>query len=127
MAFVFLISYVGVVSMAYFSGRRPVVNVLALGILVLNGLRVALVYVIYHAAVRRLGALLASVIVALKVPLTMLWDSRLLNQPPVRNLVFGAAAIVLGAMTLAWDRFRHDWNGGKARLNSAQRVGQHGL
>lgn len=72
--------------------------------LLLNGLRVAVVYALYYAAVKRLGALFASVLVAIEVPLTMLWDWLLLNRTPSSRLVWGSAALLLGAIILALEK-----------------------
>lgn len=104
MATVFLLSYMGILTIGYMRSQILSFNLLVIGILLLNGLRVAIVYVFYHEAVRRIGALLASVIVALEVPFTIFFDWQLLQQIPGRRLAIGAAAVLLGAITLVWDR-----------------------
>ena len=104
MSMVFLLSYIGLVTIGYFEGDSPSFDKGTVGILILNGLRVAIVYGLYQAAIRRIGALLASVVVALEVPFTMVWDWRLLDHVPGTRLVFGAVAILIGAITLVWDR-----------------------
>lgn len=104
LAMIFLICFVAIISLAYFGGTALSLDKLAWIILVLNGLRVAVVYALYYAAVRRLGALFASVLVAIEVPLTMLWDWAFLNKPPGLRLIWGAVAILLGAITIAWEK-----------------------
>lgn len=103
----FTVAYLGVLSVAYLKHRVPaVIDPASLVILALNGLRVAVVYLLYGIAVRYIGALLVSILLALTVPFTMLWDSRLLHRQPLPKLIIGAAAIVIAALTLASDRFR---------------------
>jgi drug/metabolite transporter (DMT)-like permease len=115
MGIAFVLAYVGVVSFSYFEGKIPVADPESFWILVANGLRVAVVYVMYEAAVRRVGALLVSILVALEVPFTMLWDSRMLHHQPVPRLIIGAAAIMFGALTLALDTLQsRDKSQGKA-------------
>jgi drug/metabolite transporter (DMT)-like permease len=104
LAMIFLISYIVIISIAYFRGRMISFDRIVLILLVLNGLRIAVVYALYYAAVRRLGALFASVLVAIEVPLTMLWDWLFLNTSPELRLIWGAVAILLGAITLAWEK-----------------------
>lgn len=104
MAIVFFLSYVGLVTVGYVYGTRPQFSLGVSSILLLNGLRVAVVYGLYQAAVRRIGALLTSVIVALEVPFTMLWDWRVLHNTPGTRVVLGAIAILFGATTLVWDK-----------------------
>lgn len=104
MTLVFVLSYIGIVSIGYLYGSSLTFDYKVTGILLLNGLRVALVYGFYQAAVRRIGALLTCVVVALEVPVTMLWDWKLLNNVPGGRLAIGAIAILFGATTLIWDR-----------------------
>jgi drug/metabolite transporter (DMT)-like permease len=104
LAVVFFLSYAGIVTVGYVYGSRPVLSLGVSGILLLNGLRIAFVYGLYHAAVRRIGALLTSVLVALEVPFTMLWDWRLLHNTPGARVALGAIAILFGATTLVWDK-----------------------
>ena len=104
MSLVFIISYLGIVTVGFIYGRGPSLSFPVIMILIGNGLRVALVYALYQAAVRRMGALLASAIVALEVPFTMLWDYKLLHNTPGGRLAIGALAILFGAIALVWDR-----------------------
>jgi drug/metabolite transporter (DMT)-like permease len=104
MGIVFLLSYTAVVTVAYFQHRILLPDRMVMAILVANGLRIALVYGLYHAAIRRIGALFVSVIVALEVPLTMFWDSLFLHQFPRGRLIWGAVAILLGALTLTLEK-----------------------
>lgn len=104
MFLVFVLSYIGILSIGYLYGSKLTFDLKVTGILLANGLRVALVYGFYQAAVRRIGALLTSVVVALEVPVTMLWDWELLNNVPGGRLAIGALAILFGATTLIWDR-----------------------
>ena len=74
-----------------------------MAILLLNGLRAAVVYALYQAAVRRIGALRVSVLVALEVPFTMFWDSAWLGRVPATRLIWGSLTILSAALTLGWD------------------------
>jgi drug/metabolite transporter (DMT)-like permease len=104
LAIVFFLGYVGMVTIAYIERRVAVFDTEALIILGANGARIAIVYALFQAAIRRIGALLASVIVALEVPFTMLGDWLFLGRVPSVRLIWGATAILLGAITLAWQR-----------------------
>lgn len=97
---VFLLSYVAVLTLAYLSQEAPLLDAKSLGILVANGIRVAVVYLIYLAAIRRIGALLTAVFVSFEVFLTMLWDHVLLQRAPAATLWLGAIIIVAGGLTL---------------------------
>ena len=92
---------------AYVEHRVPAtIDGFSMGVLIFNGLRVAVVYLFYGLAIRYVGALLASILVTLEVPFTMLWDTQLLHHRPLRNLIIGALAILFAAFTLASDRWR---------------------
>lgn len=107
MGVTFAISCGVVLAVAYLAHRVPAtIDNRSMTILVLNGLRVAVVYLLYQVAVRHIGALLAGILITLDVPLTMLWDSRLLHRQVVAKLVIGAAAILIAGFTLASDRWR---------------------
>lgn len=104
MTVVFFLSFVGLVTLGYIYGGHLEFSMEVGGILLLNGFRVAVVYGLYEAAVRRIGALLASVLVALEVPFTMLWDWLWLHSVPGSRVVIGAVAILFGTTTLVWDK-----------------------
>jgi drug/metabolite transporter (DMT)-like permease len=117
---IFIVSYVCIISLAYFQGSLVSFDRTVLIVLGLNGLRVAVVYALYYAAIRRIGALFASVLVAIEVPLTMLWDWTLLNRPPGLRLIWGSIAILLGAATLTWEKAPYSNNPpSKAEKNDA--------
>ncbi len=101
---VFSLSYIGVVSFAFFMKRVPQLDPAAITILCLNGLRVAIVYWIFMAAIRRIGSLLTIVIVSFEVFLTMLWDHLWLDKAPPVTLWLGAIIIVAGSLTLLTQR-----------------------
>jgi len=73
-----------------------------------NGLRVAVVYVVFQLAVRRGGPLLAVVVASLQVPLTLLFEALLLEVPLGAGLLIGVAAAVLGTMALSIDQAKAD-------------------
>ena len=100
LAGVFFVSFVAVLILAYFSRQPATSSPIGLAILVANGVRVALVYLFFCAAVERIGALLTSVWVACEVPLTMLWDSQVFGTIPASSLVIGAIIIVAGGVAL---------------------------
>lgn len=107
LAVVFFLSYVGIVTVAHFErlGTDPIDSE-SIVILLLNGLRAAIVYILFQAAVRRIGALRVSVLVALEVPFTMFWDSAWLGRIPANRLIWGSATILFAALTLGWDMLR---------------------
>lgn len=98
---VFLASYAVLVTVAYLSTDRPPLDPACLWILGLNGFRVALVYALYQSAVDKIGGVLTSLVVALEVPLTMLFDAMLLDRAPSARLVIGSIAVLAGAVVLA--------------------------
>src|SRR6266404_1979779 len=98
MTVIFFLSYAGIVTVGYLQGRPLTAHGWVLIIVLGNGLRVAVVYGFYYAAVRRIGALLVSVIVALEVPFTIFWDWSLLHRIAGPRLVLGAVAILLGGI-----------------------------
>jgi drug/metabolite transporter (DMT)-like permease len=100
MATIFVFSFLLASTMNIFHERVPFIAGRDLVILALNGLRIAIVYALFHAAIQRIGALRASVIVALEVPMTMLWDWLVLGHPVGLYLAIGSAAIVTGGLTL---------------------------
>jgi drug/metabolite transporter (DMT)-like permease len=106
LAVVFFLSYVGIVTVAHFEGLQSAIDAEAMVILLLNGLRAAVVYALYQAAVRRIGALRVSVLVALEVPFTMFWDSAWLGRVPAARLIWGSLTILFAALTLGWDMLR---------------------
>ncbi len=103
LAMVFCGAFATVLTVAHVSISEPISASADLAILVANGFRVALVYVIYHEAVRRAGVLIPATIVVLQVPLTMFWDARFLGTPMPRPLMIGAFLIVMGVVTLLVD------------------------
>jgi drug/metabolite transporter (DMT)-like permease len=104
MTLVFLLSYLLTSSVSGFHPGPLRIDRISLAILVANGLRIAVVYLLYQAAVQRLGALLASVVVALEVPMTMIWEWRVLDVAPGWKLGLGSLAIVAAALNLMTDQ-----------------------
>lgn len=104
MTMVFLLSYILMSTLTVFQRSANGMDSLSLGILVANGLRIAVVYALYQAAIHRIGALLASVIVALEVPMTMIWEWLFLNVVPGWRLCLGSAAIIAAALSLITDQ-----------------------
>jgi drug/metabolite transporter (DMT)-like permease len=104
MTLVFFLSYLLTASVSGFHQGPLRIDSASLAILVANGLRIAVVYLLYQAAVQRLGALLASVVVALEVPMTMIWEWRVLDVAPGWRLGLGSLAIVAAALNLMTDQ-----------------------
>lgn len=98
---VFFVSYSALVTVAYLTHKPVPLETTTLLILGGNGLRVALVYALYQAAIRRIGGILTSVIVALEVPLTMVFESVILDRPPSTRLIVGSIGVLAGAIVLA--------------------------
>ena len=98
---VFFVSYSALVTVAYFTNEPVPLQTKTLVILAANGLRVALVYALYQAAIGRIGPVLTSVIVALEVPLTMFFERVLLHRPPSARLILGSVGVLAGALVLA--------------------------
>ncbi|HEY6728258.1 MAG TPA: DMT family transporter [Polyangiaceae bacterium] len=73
-----------------------------------NGLRVAIVYVVFQLAVRRGGPLLAVVVSILQVPLTLVSEALLLGAAVDARLAIGVAAAFAGAISLCIDQARQD-------------------
>lgn len=107
---VFAASYVTILTWAYFSGVPFVFDANATPIALANGVRVAVVYFIFIAAVERIGSLLTSVIVSLEVVLTVLWDKIFLSTSPTLGLCIGAVIILAGgmALTISGNSYRTD-------------------
>lgn len=105
MTVVFCLSFFGIIAIAYFMGHVPSYDTESLNILLFNGLRVAIVYMFYYEAVRRIGALLTSILLAIGVPLTMVVDFLWLDREPGPGLVLGAVAILAGGLALWYDQW----------------------
>ena len=81
---------------AWVLGPFPHLSATDAAIIVGNGLRVAVVYVVFQLAVRRGGPLLAVVVATLQVPLTLLFEALLLEVPLEAGLLIGVAAAEIG-------------------------------
>ena len=77
-------------------------------IIVANGLRVAIVYIVFQLAVRRGGPLLAVVVAILQVPLTLLSEMVLLDASIDARFAIGVAAAFAGTIALCIDQARAD-------------------
>jgi hypothetical protein len=73
-----------------------------------NGLRVAIVYVVFQLAVRRGGPLLAVVVGILQVPLTLVFEALLLGSAVDARLAIGVAAAFAGTAALCIDQAEQD-------------------
>jgi drug/metabolite transporter (DMT)-like permease len=107
LALVFFICYVALLTYAFFfNPKLPTLTSLDYIVLILNGLRVAIVHVIYVFAVKKAGPLLASVIVVLMVPMTFPFDS-IWNKATISiQLIMGSILVVLAAIGLLSDELR---------------------
>jgi drug/metabolite transporter (DMT)-like permease len=106
LAFIFFVSYVVLITYGYFASGHSLLTTRDYIILSLNGVRVAFVHVLYTFAVQKAGALLASVILVLMVPLTFPFDN-IWNQATISaQLIIGATLIVLAAVGLLSDELR---------------------
>jgi drug/metabolite transporter (DMT)-like permease len=107
LALVFFISYVVLLTYAFFfAPKLPALSSMDYIVLILNGLRVAIVHVIYVFAVKKAGPLLASIIVVLMVPMTFPFDS-IWNKATISiQLIMGSVLVVLAAIGLLSDELR---------------------
>lgn len=116
LATIFFASYTVAISFGYFGDTRPALTSTEIGILALNGLRVAVVYLLFQLAIKYAGPLLATVVVVLQVPLTFPFDHWFNKAPITPTLILGATLIVLAAMGLLSDEIQQSRrNGGGAR------------
>jgi drug/metabolite transporter (DMT)-like permease len=100
LAFVFLVSYTIVVTVAYAKGHAPRFDRTDTLVLGANGLRVALVYWLLNLAIRRAGPLLPAIILLVQVPLTILLDRAVLATMVSTQLWIGAVLITLGTVSV---------------------------
>lgn len=111
MTVVFLFAFVAFVSYAYFFGHAfELGSAESNAILIVNGIRIALVYILFFAAVQRIGPVLASAIVALEVFITMLVEYWWLDAVPESTLWLGAIIIVTGSATVLLRQAQHNVN-----------------
>lgn len=107
LALVFFISYVVLLTYSFFfTPAPPRLSTTDYAVLILNGLRVAVVHVLYVLAVKKAGPLLASVVVVLMVPMTFPFDRMWNNATISTQLVLGSLLIVLAAVGLLSDELR---------------------
>lgn len=107
LAYVFFLSYVVLLTYGfYFAPSTSQLTTPDYIILVLNGLRVAVVYMIYVFAVKKAGPLLASVILVLMVPMTFPFDSIWNKATISAQLIVGSILIILAAVGLLSDELR---------------------
>lgn len=106
LAQIFFVSYVVLVTYGYFMAGPTQATTLDYIILVANGVRVALVHVLYTFAVQKAGPLLASVVLVLMVPMTFPFDNIWNHATISAQLIIGAALIGLAAIGLLSDELR---------------------
>ena len=106
LSLVFATSFTLLVTVGYLRGGSPPLSTRDFGILSINGLRVAVVHLLYQVAIEKAGPLLASIILVLMVPLTFpfdeFWNGALISP----QLVIGALLIVFAAVGLLGDELR---------------------
>lgn len=90
---------------AVVSGPYPALSAAGVLLVLFNGVRVAIVYALFEAAVRRVGPLLPTVLVVLQVPLTIVVERVWLGEPVSARVVMGALTIMLGGGVLLADRY----------------------
>jgi len=101
---IFFFSFVIVLTFAYYFGSLPKIDEAANWIFIFNGIRIAVVYLLFWAAIERIGTLAALILVSLEVPLTIIWDYLWLGLTPPYYLIIGAIIIILGGITLTLQR-----------------------
>jgi len=106
LSLVFMTSFTLLVTLGYLRGGSPSLSTRDFAILSINGLRVAVVHLLYQLAIEKAGPLLASIILVFMVPLTFpfdrFWNGALIST----QLVIGALLIVLAAVGLLGDELR---------------------
>jgi drug/metabolite transporter (DMT)-like permease len=107
LSLVFFLCYVALLTYSFFfTPAPPALSTTDYLVLVLNGVRVAVVHVLYVFAVKKAGPLLAGVLVVLMVPMTFpfdrVWNNAVISTP----LVLGSVLIVLSAVGLLSDELR---------------------
>jgi len=108
LARVFSLTFCGAAVAAWLSGPLPMPTLSDALIVVGNGLRVAIVYVVFQLAIRRGGPLLAVVVGILQVPLTLLSEAVLLEFRFDAGLAIGVAAAFAGTIALCIDQAQQD-------------------
>jgi drug/metabolite transporter (DMT)-like permease len=106
LAQIFFMSYVILVTCGFFTVGAMQATTLDYTILILNGVRVAIVHVLYTFAVQRAGPLLASVVLVLMVPMTFPFDNIWNHATISAQLIIGATLIGLAAIGLLSDELR---------------------
>jgi drug/metabolite transporter (DMT)-like permease len=93
---------------AWLSGQVQMPTLSDALIVIGNGLRVAIVYVLFQLAIRRGGPLLAVVVGILQVPLTLLSEALLLELHFDAGHTIGVAAAFAGTIALCIDQAQQD-------------------
>lgn len=97
MGYVLLFSYIPVVTLAFFLGYNINYDPLCIWIIVLNGIRLAIVYVIYQQAIRLTHPIFVSVVVSLEVVFTIVFEIIWLKEEFPISLFLGAL-LIMGAI-----------------------------
>jgi drug/metabolite transporter (DMT)-like permease len=108
LASVFSLTFAVAALAAWVLAPVPSLSAADAAIIAANGLRVAVVYILFQLAVRRGGPLLAVVVATLQVPLTLLFEALWLDVALDRGLLIGVAGAVAGTIALSVDQAEVD-------------------
>jgi len=97
MGYVLLYSYIPVVTLTFFLGYEINYDPLFMLIIVLNGIRLAVIYVVYQQAIRLTHPIFVSVVVSLEVVFTILFEIIWLKEEFPISLFLGAL-LIMGAI-----------------------------
>jgi len=103
---VFFGSYIILLTWVYFSGVTWTVTTENTSLLALNGVRVALVYLLFSLAIKKAGALLPSVIVIIQIPMTFYFDAILNDTSITAQLWIGSILIIVAAIGVTGDELQ---------------------
>lgn len=108
LASVFSLTFAVAAAAAWLLAPLPSLSAADGAIIAGNGLRVAIVYVLFQLAVRRGGPLLAVLVATLQVPLTLLFETLWLEVALDAGLLIGVSAAVAGTIALSIDQAKSD-------------------
>jgi drug/metabolite transporter (DMT)-like permease len=97
MGWILLYSYVALVTIGFFFGYHLPKDAASWSWIAINGIRVAIVYLIYQQAIRLTHPILVSVVVSSEVLFTIILERLWLSTPITANVVLGAI-LILGAI-----------------------------